>query len=107
MTEWPLLNVAPDMFDVLPDASRDAASRTAAIVEGLEEVSAVWGDELSIDIDGTGPPANQETEVAGGGGGWNDELDIDIPDDLLAAAKSAAKGPIFVAPRSIPGREQK
>ena len=109
LTEWPLLNVAPDVFDVPPGSGANSATaRAAAIVDDLAEAGNMWGDELAIDIDGTAPakaPAADATGDAAAAGGWGDELDIEIPEEALAASKAA--GPVFVAPRSIPGREQK
>eukprot|EP00299_Pterocystis_sp_00344_P013071 c6363_g1_i1.p1 GENE.c6363_g1_i1~~c6363_g1_i1.p1 ORF type:complete len:900 (+),score=198.07 c6363_g1_i1:846-3545(+) len=112
LTEWPLLNVAPDVFDVLPDAST-ASAAAAATVELTETSANMWGDSLDLDLgDTAGPTAAPASKsgpapAAAAGGGWGDDLELDIPEEVLAAANVASKGPIFVAPKTLPSREDK
>eukprot|EP00300_Choanocystis_sp_HF-7_P020307 c20563_g1_i3.p1 GENE.c20563_g1_i3~~c20563_g1_i3.p1 ORF type:complete len:1208 (+),score=306.98 c20563_g1_i3:444-3626(+) len=107
ITEWPLLNVPPDVFAGINEGS--SFTQAAAAIEPSADAITPWGDDL---LDLGEPGSVTATPSAGGaaaGAGigadvvtnWGDDDGLDLPEDVIVSTASD-----YVPPQSLPGVEQ-
>jgi hypothetical protein len=120
LSEWPLLNVTPHIFDTIstPAAAASQASSSATsnplamAADDLGVGGNMWGDDLQIEADigagGLDVGIGQDSSNIGAEeGAWGDDLEITLPEVTTSKGSSGAAANVFVAPRALPSREDR